>query len=394
MRNYLITLSLILIATALYTRDPFAFALLYFFIATLLLNRLWMKHSTKHIQIERKFAPFAYPGDNPHVEIHLKNTSRIPALWIQIFDGVSAEIRADRSFSHVTSLHGEETKILTYQLSPNKRGIYQIGPLFYQIGDFLGLHPSQKIKYDPTQLIVYPKVFHLAHPEFPSRTPFGSLRSKHQINEDPTRIIGKRDYHSGDPLRNIDWKASAHTNKLQVKQFQPSKTLDVAVFLNLAENDFQTRHRIYDSELNITIAASILSHLNQIKQNTSFGIFGQDEFSKHQPIFIPSGKGNAHLMHMLTALATIQRIENTSFLSYLTEQLHLLSWGTSAIIITSDNAQELFDTLIQAKQRGVSVSLILSGTIPNTQEIIQKMKHFDIPTSTIQSEQELKGWQA
>jgi uncharacterized protein (DUF58 family) len=411
-RKYILILSGLLIAAALYTRDPFAFTLLYFFLALLLLNRLWLLHAHKHLRITRTFAPYAYPGDHPQIELHLENTSRIPILWVQVFDGLSAEIRPDRSYTFVTTLAGRETRTLTYTLAPTKRGIYQIGPLTLKIGDFLGILPPQKLEQDPHFLIVYPRVLPLGQPQFKSRAPHGSLASKTQHNADPTRITGKRSYHPGDPLRTIDWKATARTNQLQVKQFQPSQALNTAVFLNLNEYDFQPHHRIYDSELAITTAASLLSHLTHLAQSTSLHCFGQDPLTQTIPAPIPLDKGHQHLIHQLSTLATIQRIDLTQnpllqpidsdlteaetpsenseqsglqtplfadFPAYLAHHATQLPWSTALTVITSDNAT----TLLPA--------LILIGTIPHVQQITHQLSPYHIPVHHIQTEQELSG---
>ena len=420
MRKYILFLSLLLIAAAIYTHDPFAFTLLYFFLALLLLNRLWLLHASKHLHITRTFAPYAYPGDHPQIHLHIENTSRIPILWVQVFDGLSAEIRPDRSYTFVTTLAGRETRILSYTLAPTKRGIYQIGPLTLKIGDFLGILPPQKLEQEPHALIVYPRVLPLGQPQFKSRAPHGSLASKTQHNADPSRITGKRAYYPGDPIRAIDWKATARTNQLQVKQFQPSQALNTAVFLNLNEYDFQPHHRIYDSELAITTTASLLSHLTHLSQSTSLHCFGQDPLTQSIPAPIALDKGHQHLIHQLSTLATIQRLDLTQppslspidssqitsenseqresqtplfadFPAYLAHHATQLPWSTSLIVITSDNATALLPALIQAKKRGLLISLLLIGSIPHVKEITHQLSPYHIPVHHIQTEQELSG---
>jgi hypothetical protein len=89
----------------------------------------------------------------------------------------------------------------------------------------------------------------------PSRSPIGTLRHTQPIFEDPSRVRGKRDYTTGDSLRRVDWKATATTGRLQVKQFEPSIALETALFLNLNADEYLQRTRLDATELAIVIAA-------------------------------------------------------------------------------------------------------------------------------------------
>ena len=68
---------------------------------------------------------------------------------------------------------------------------------------------------------------------------------------------GKRDYVASDSLRRMNWKASASTGRLQIKQFEPSIALQTEIFLNLNASEYVTKHRIDATELAIVVAASL-----------------------------------------------------------------------------------------------------------------------------------------
>jgi len=69
------------------------------------------------------------------------------------------------------------------------------------------------------------------------------MRHQQPIFEDP-HAYGKRDYVASDSLRRVDWKASASTGRLQIKQFEPSIALQTVIFLNLNGSEYNTRNRI------------------------------------------------------------------------------------------------------------------------------------------------------
>ena len=80
-------------------------------------------------------------------------------------------------------------------------------------------------------MIVYPKIFPIAHLGIPSLHPLGETIAERRIFEDPIRVIGVRDYNPRDSRRHIHWKATARRQELQVKVFEPTTTLKVAIFL-------------------------------------------------------------------------------------------------------------------------------------------------------------------
>ncbi|MDR1447766.1 MAG: DUF58 domain-containing protein [Candidatus Ancillula sp.] len=59
-----------------------------------------------------------------------------------------------------------------------------------------------------------------------------------------------RDYTPGDPTKNINWKASAKLDKLQVRQFEESKRAKVVFALSTNERDYAS-----DDEFELTISA-------------------------------------------------------------------------------------------------------------------------------------------
>ena len=93
-------------------------------------------------------------------------------------------------------------------------------------------------------LTVYPRIVALNSIQIPSRSPQGTMRHTQPIFEDPTRVLGKREYVAGDSLRRVDWKSTAVTGRLQVKLFEPAISLETLIFLNLNAEDYHYRSRI------------------------------------------------------------------------------------------------------------------------------------------------------
>src|SRR5205807_7331207 len=76
--------------------------------------------------------------------------------------------------------------------------------------------------------------------------------------EDPSRVIGVRDYTYGDELRRVHWKATARKMELQSKVYQATTTYTLVLFLNvMAQLDTWFGIHPELTELAICAAASV-----------------------------------------------------------------------------------------------------------------------------------------
>jgi uncharacterized protein (DUF58 family) len=110
-------------------------------------------------------------------------------------------------------------------------------------------------------------------------------------------FFGLRDYTPGDPLRSIDWRASARTGQLHTRQTVAPVARSVVLMLHLdtGPTDRGAEHPV---ERAIALAASLAAAL--IDRQLRVGLVAP----RHR-ISIPVGAGAAHLGSMLDALALV-----------------------------------------------------------------------------------------
>jgi hypothetical protein len=101
----------------------------------------------------------------------------------------------------------------------NKRGRYIFGDVFILGGDFLGLNITSKVVNFFQEIIVLPKRIDIERNLIPYGDYYGDLSVKRWIIEDPTMIIGIKEYTGQEPVKNIHWKSYLKYGKLMVKQF-------------------------------------------------------------------------------------------------------------------------------------------------------------------------------
>lgn len=371
-------------------RGSFAFTVLYLLMGAYLFGRLWLAYSQKRVSARRVLPPYAFWGEEIAVRLEFENAGFVPVPWLQAQESMPVNLATAREMKRVLALGPRGRHALTYSLRARKRGYYRVGPLFTLMGDLLGLAGAEGKEIGADSLIVYPRILPMPYLNLPSRSPQGTLRHTQPIFEDPTRVRGKRDYLPGDSLRRVDWKATAITGRLQVKQFEPSIALEVVIFLNLNNAEYPAQYRIDTTELAIVAAASVANRVSGLRQAVGLATNGVDSVEAGQTIpFIPPRKGRAHLIRILETLARVQATDGRPLTAVLNEISPRLPWGVTLVVIAGQADDALFDELFQARRRGQNVVLMLVGRVVNVQETRRRAEHFGIPFYAVQEEDEL-----
>ena len=388
-------LLLFLIFVAAFLRDDFAFTLVYLLIGVFLVGNWWAKRSLAGVTYKRQFYGRAFLGEKVIVSLEINNTKWLPVLWLRIREGLPVQLSGPDAFNRVLTLGPRTKEKFTYILEARKRGRYPIGPLFLSTGDLLGLGGREMVNEGQAEyLTVYPKVVPLAQLKFPSHSPMGTLRHTQPIFEDPTRIMGKRDYVAGDSLRRVDWKTTAATRRMQVKLFEPSIALETVIFLDLNNQRYHYRSRIDSTELAIVIAASISNWVTDKGQAIGMYTNGEDPIGVDgKAQFSPPRNGKGHLIRVLEILARVESVDEKDDLTNQIQNKRLyLPWGTTIIVITGSVDDSLLKELHQARRAGQNAVIIISGRAVGVSEIQNKASYFGISVIAIEKEEDLERW--
>ncbi|MCB0114590.1 MAG: DUF58 domain-containing protein [Caldilineaceae bacterium] len=366
-------LLIFLFGIAIFLRMDWIYYLIYVVGGVWLFSHWWVRRSLGKITVSRRLNPKAFTGEDVDVEIVVTNKSRLPVPWLRIHESAPIELQSSDSYKTVLSVGGRSQAQHTFRLHCQRRGYYDVGPLRLYTGDLFGFAESAWQESNPTHLTVYPQVLTLPQLGLPSQLPFGTVKTRQRIFEDPTRIGGVRPYDSGDSMRHIHWRASAHENTLLVKKFQPSIALDTTVVLDLNDEAFPSRERYSGSEWAIVIAASLVSHLAENRQAVGLFSNGWDPFSEHEVQPIHSQTGRGHLMAILDILARIQLRKsppengteaaadhpNVAIESWLLNHATSLTWGTTLIVVTPRLSEALIWSLHSLYRRGITVLVLV-----------------------------------
>ncbi len=291
------------------------------------------------------------------LEIEIVNDKLLPLSWFEVEDDVPSALGIEGGTVVSHGAYGNTLvqllPMLPYQrvrrrltVVCNRRGEHTFGPALLSSGDPVGLRIRSGRLVDVQHLLVYPKVFALAPAGIASRVLIGEERSRFELLEDPSRFAGVREYRPGDPLRHVDWRATARSTALLVRQFEPSLTLRVALFV-----DFRGAWLSDTGELEFTVAvaASIISELAQRKIAT--GLFSPGTVSG-KPIACPPSGSPAALPTMLEALARASSpLRNMRFPEVLSAESGRLQRGTSVVAVATDFPEATLLAIAELRRR-------------------------------------------
>lgn len=415
-------LILVLLLLALLLRVDFIFYIIYV-IAGIYAWSLWLTpRAFRKLRVERAFNDHAFHGERVSVRVTLHNEGRLPLPWIQAVESVPPELSLGTTPRHALSLRGRQTRSFTYQVQATRRGYYRLGPLSVRAGDLFGWKEQRK-QSEPGYLTVYPRIIPLTELGLPSRLPFGTIRSQQRLFEDPARPVGVRDYRSGDSMRLINWKVSAHHNNLVVRTLQPAISLETAILLNLNVDDYDRRTRYSAPEWAIEVAASIAAHLVDRKQAVGLMTNGTDPLIQQAgagqsglafdevtgrvvleedgdgagqfpliPTPIPPQGGRAHLMKVLELLARIEAAETLPFSKWVPRACLHLSWGVTIPTITPQGDEATCQALHGLVRAGFNPVLIVVSPGRQFGQVRERARQLGFSAYQVLEKEDLETW--
>lgn len=374
------------------------------------------------LRIERNFMQHAFHGETITIQIRMTNVSRLPIPWVHVQESAALELRSDDSLNTAVSIGGKQTAVFTYHLRGRQRGLYRVGPLRLTSSDVFGLTPDKNGLFPADYITIYPSITPLNKLGITSRLPFGTIVGRQRLFADPARPMGVRNFRSGDSIRQINWKSSAHTQQLMVKTFQPAISLETAVLLDLHQPGYNRQLRISTVEWGIEVAASLAAHLVEKQQRVGLLTNGVDPLSLAQetdldlfdpetgrlqkgnmeayretpgkliPPAIPPGNGRPHLMKLLERLARIEAEETIPLPQWATTACMSLSWGTTILVITPKGDYATCQALHRLVRSGFNPVLIVIEPDGNFGQVVERGRRLGFQAFNIAWERHLDQW--
>jgi uncharacterized protein (DUF58 family) len=366
---------------------------------------IWATHCLRQLRYQRQFSEQrALFGEQVTLSLSIENAKLLPLPWLEIEDTVPraltmmgqkvrVSIVGDSAMlENLFSARWYERVTRRYTLNCNARGVHKFGPTVVRSGDVFGFISNEKTLANWQYLLVYPLVAPLTSFNLPARHPFGDRRAQRRLLEDPSRVIGVRDYVYGDSLRRVHWKATARVMQLQSKIYEATTTYTMVIFLNI--------NTLFDSiyglqpelqELAICAAASVSDWA--INEGFAVGLYAntlmfmpeeqvhsesasenEEEQGldatvaaqlKRRRIHLPPATSEEQRKRIMDMLARIQPYFGSTLEDVIQAERTRLPAGATIVVITSSINDHLLDTLGRLKQSGHEVTILFVGDNPS-----------------------------
>ncbi|MFC5928576.1 DUF58 domain-containing protein [Cryobacterium melibiosiphilum] len=206
-------------------------------------------------------------GDSALISLRIRNLSPRPVFGARWRDTVSGSIRPperrdlptlDRGGSGPDG--GPDSARVDYPVLPPSRGLYTSGPLQLGRSDPFGLAFHERPVGEPQDFIVTPRVTVLPGSGLAVVSGDGASREAlRNISPNADELIA-REYRPGDPLRRVNWRATARHGELMVRQEEQRSNPEARLVLDTTPPGSNPRTTCA-FELAIEVAASVGVHL-------------------------------------------------------------------------------------------------------------------------------------
>lgn len=335
-------------------------------------------------------------GESFDVSIEITNQSRLPIAWLLVEDLLPASaycqppaaLQVDGSRIEVMMLRGGQSRSLKYRITCRRRGYFQIGPTVLETGDLMGLSRRYRLGAPPQYVLVLPRVVALSGYDVSSARPIGEIQIRDALMQDPTRMMGIRQWQIGDPMRSVHWPATARTGTLHTKIYEPTTVAGATLVLDLHRDTNPVQHEPVRSELAITLAASIAAALHD--QNQPFALLtnGRDAVDRIReqgmatdfrtrdaarstgamseknerlrPVIVSSDRGPVHYRELLRQLARLELSDGLPLAETVLGSQSRLARDATLIVILQACAPATAAMLIGMKRRGWAIAVIIN----------------------------------
>jgi len=327
-------------------------------------DRLWNKGLSLDIRFSSKEA---FEGDSLSLHEELSNNKFLPLPWVYVKFNVSRNLVFEGDqYKNISDAHYQTDlfSVMMYQsirrkmhFVCSKRGYYRLRNITMTCSNLLYNRRFNRNVNSFTELTVFPKLIdndndiNLIYKNLDV-----TILSNSLINPDPFEFRGIREYQPTDPMRDINFKATAVAQQLMVNIHAPTSSKRLEIILNTEYNRPYPELELYEQA--IRLVATMAE--KYIGQGVKLGLYtnGKDALTMEN-ISVAAGEGSSHMYNVFQALARIGLGFKAGHVStYLNE---LRDGGESPVylVISPYCEPDFLEAIEGMKRRGLSVFVII-----------------------------------
>jgi len=336
--------------------------------------RIWDRFAFRSVIHSRSISrKRAFIGDTVEYTVTLDNDKLLPLIWVDIHDAFpdgldlagatmrGTGLESNRQHSITTSLLPYQKATWKYSMKCLERGYQRIGPVRLRTGDIFGFSSAETSYSDYDHILVYPRVLDLEGLLFPPEHPMGDIRGSKPIYHDTNRVVGQREYQPRDPLKHIDWKATARARRLQTKVFEPVVSMNMLIVMNGSSREYTwqgSNRRLFERAVTVAASAADLAE----RRGYSYGVVSNAVASyTGKWINVPLGASSSQLSMVLEALAMAAPFVVAPLGEVLNAERDSLPAGTTVLLVTPYLGDSLVKEIAAIRGHGYPVIVLYAG---------------------------------
>lgn len=248
----------------------------------------------------------AFEGDEVQLRMELANDKFLPLPWVSVSTGLPDDFgdAAGRPAGGMLAA-AMPYRILKKRAgcACKKRGAYRLRRARIAVANLL--HTEEFVKDAPLggELVVYPRTLEDSPAAALALRAVDSLvQSRRPLNPDPFEFRGIREYMPTDPLKSVNFKATAVAQRLMVNVHAPTTERRLALALNMDGAEDYLKAELY--EQSIRLAATLAKRYISDGADLSFFTNGLDAESR-ESLAAGGGTSGGHLHRIYDCLARV-----------------------------------------------------------------------------------------
>jgi uncharacterized protein (DUF58 family) len=326
----------------------------------------WTRVAWKKVSVTARFQPArAFSGETVQLVVRIANGKRLPLphvrarVWLpsglRPGDETTELTHTIRGFQRAFSMPGRSEVLLELPVKVRRRGEYWLEPLLAQVSDPFGFAPLERKLTPEAALLVMPEPRIGLPMTVLRRLPFGTPARATRMFEDRQRFAGVRPYEQGDPLNRIHWKLTGHVGGLHTKLFEPTRSADVLLLLDLATGE-PFWDSIYPEIAEDTIGWASYLARQAIGSGWRVALAVNTHMTRGRgPIRVPAHARTGQEAALFAALARMPNEATSDLAPILREAGRTMGKDTTAVVISPRPGPWLTHEMAALRRRGVDV---------------------------------------
>ncbi len=344
----------------------------------------WTRAAWRGVRVESSFAPHrAFLGEPVVLTVRLVNDKPVPlplvnlGVWlppglfpVQGAEGAGAGYRgmwlpedqepgevsaAIRGYRRRLSVAGRSEAVLELPVRVTRRGEFPVERIEVELSDPFGLAPVRRPFRPQADLLVMPDPRIAVPAGVRATLPFGAPARAARMFEERERFAGVRPYEPGDPMGRIHWRATAHAGDLQTKLFEPTRSADVLIALDLAVGE-PFWDSVYPQIAEDTIAWGAFLAREAVSTGWRVGLAANTHLTRYRgALRVPPSSARGHEAMLFAALARMPNEPTADMAPVLHDLGRALGPQATVVLVSPRPGPALRHEVARLRRRGTQV---------------------------------------